>query len=232
MLNSGQRPLQNFKESLLMTKKVSAKELADLISIDLLIIDARPTKIFVDGFIAGSINIVFNHIFIQRVKSFFGLAKEFAIIGEANDIDQILAKLDEEKLVAKVYTTSSLEEWKSEGLPLDMIIETDAYELGLDLKHDKKAHVIDVREETDYDLEHITGAINLPLRNFADVLKLSQFDETQNLYLHCNGGTRSVLACSILKKEGFHNIRNIQGGMKAVKEDGQLPLVANKSALN
>lgn len=215
-----------------MIKDLSTEELKSILSPNLLIVDARPTKLFIDGFISGAINIVFNHLFIQRLKMFFGLAEEFILIAEINDLDAIAEKLKEAKLEAKAFSSSGVEDWKSADIPLDMIIETDAYELKLDLKHDKKAHVIDVREESDYEMEHITGAINLPLRNFADVLKLSQFDETQNLYLHCNGGTRSVLACSVLKKEGFHNIRNIQGGMKAVKSDKGLPLVVNKSKLN
>jgi rhodanese-related sulfurtransferase len=47
---------------------------------------------------------------------------------------------------------------------------------------------------------------------------LSQFSETDTFYVHCAGGYRSVIAASILKKRGFHNLVDIQGGFKAIKE--------------
>lgn len=47
---------------------------------------------------------------------------------------------------------------------------------------------------------------------------LNQFSAESENFVHCAGGYRSVIACSILKRKGFHNITNIEGGFSAMKE--------------
>ncbi|MCZ8215332.1 MAG: rhodanese-like domain-containing protein, partial [Cyclobacteriaceae bacterium] len=37
-------------------------------------------------------------------------------------------------------------------------------------------------------------------------------------YIHCAGGYRSVIASSILKARGYHNVVNVRGGYKALCE--------------
>ncbi|MBL7749992.1 MAG: rhodanese-like domain-containing protein, partial [Chitinophagaceae bacterium] len=39
-------------------------------------------------------------------------------------------------------------------------------------------------------------------------------------YIHCAGGYRSVIATSILKARGFHNLVNIKGGYKELSKTG------------
>jgi hydroxyacylglutathione hydrolase len=48
-------------------------------------------------------------------------------------------------------------------------------------------------------------------------------DTEANLYVHCAGGYRSVIACSLLKRQGFHNVRNVLGGWTAIKEVAEIP---------
>ena len=82
--------------------------------------------------------------------------------------------------------------------------------------HDKKTPVFDVRKEGEYNTEHIEGALNTPL----DFLNnhLSEFPKQETFYVHCAGGYRSVIAASILKSRGIHNIIDIAGGYKDIKE--------------
>jgi rhodanese-related sulfurtransferase len=49
---------------------------------------------------------------------------------------------------------------------------------------------------------------------------LTDFPENQTFYLHCAGGYRSVIAASILKARGIHNLVEVAGGFKAIKEMG------------
>jgi rhodanese-related sulfurtransferase len=81
--------------------------------------------------------------------------------------------------------------------------------------------VLDVRKETEFGEGHIKGAVNLPLAEMTDVVQLAQFEDTQNLYVHCAGGYRSVIAASLLKREGVHNHRNIIGGWGKIKQTGR-----------
>jgi len=63
----------------------------------------------------------------------------------------------------------------------------------------------------------------MPLDTLIDPLHLSVIDTEANLYVHCAGGYRSVIACSILKRQGFHNVRNVLDGWSAIKEVNEIP---------
>lgn len=49
---------------------------------------------------------------------------------------------------------------------------------------------------------------------------LAEYPETETFYIHCAGGYRSMIATSILKSRGIHNLIDIQGGFKEIKEAG------------
>jgi len=76
--------------------------------------------------------------------------------------------------------------------------------------------VFDVRKEGEFISEHVEVANNVSLDFLND--HLNEFPEKGSFYLHCAGGYRSVIAASLLKKRGIHNIIDVQGGFKAIKE--------------
>jgi rhodanese-related sulfurtransferase len=75
----------------------------------------------------------------------------------------------------------------------------------------------------------VKGAINMPLSSFADILNLASVDHEKNLYVHCAGGYRSVIAASLLKRQGFHNLRNVLGGFALIKDNSKLPIITQNS---
>ena len=75
------------------------------------------------------------------------------------------------------------------------------------LVKEEKVAVFDVRKENEFVSEHITSAQNTQLDFLND--HLDQFPENRPFYIHCAGGYRSVIAASILKKRGIHNLINI-----------------------
>ena len=77
-----------------------------------------------------------------------------------------------------------------------MIINVEPDELVMDMPHDPNLVVVDVRRETEFADGHLKDALNLPLNEMTDVAELAQFDESQNIYIHCAGGYRSVIAAS------------------------------------
>ena len=85
----------------------------------------------------------------------------------------------------------------------------------------EKAPVFDVRKNGEYRSEHLENAQNTPL-DFINQ-HLPDFPKKGVFYLHCAGGYRSVIAGAILKKRGIHNLINVEGGFKAIKET-DLPL--------
>ena len=77
--------------------------------------------------------------------------------------------------------------------------------------------VFDVRKQSEFLSEHVLDANNTPLDFIND--HLAEFPE-KPFYLHCAGGYRSMIASSILKSRGIHNLVDIKGGFKAIQEAG------------
>jgi rhodanese-related sulfurtransferase len=75
-----------------------------------------------------------------------------------------------------------------------------------------------VRKPNEYISEHIPQAKNTSLDFINE--HLNEFPEKENFYIHCAGGYRSMIAASILKSRGIHNIIDVQGGFAAIKDTG------------
>ncbi len=130
------------------------------------------------------------------------------------------------------YLEGGYAAWAAAGQKSDMIIDVEADELMMDIPHDPNLIIVDVRRETEYGDGHLKDAVNLPLNEMTDPALLAQFEEGENLYVHCAGGYRSVIASSILKKEGFHNLRNVLGGWGKIKEEKDAVIEKDASMLN
>ena len=75
--------------------------------------------------------------------------------------------------------------------------------------HSDDVTILDVRARSEFDHGHIPGAINIPLCHLANEIA---HVPNKPLIVHCAGGTRSMIALSILTKHGFKNVRNMPGG--------------------
>lgn len=114
------------------------------------------------------------------------------------------------------YLKGGLEAWKNAGKEVDTVVSINAEEFKQRLEN--KIPVFDVRKETEYSAEHIADAALTPLDFLND--HLSEFPEEKTFYVHCAGGYRSMIAASILKSRGIHNLVDVAGGFKAIKEAG------------
>ncbi|MEE3244217.1 MAG: rhodanese-like domain-containing protein, partial [Bacteroidota bacterium] len=76
--------------------------------------------------------------------------------------------------------------------------------------------IFDVRKPGEFESEHLEVAQSTPL----DFLNkhLTEFPSDKVFYVHCAGGYRSMIAASILKSRGIHNLIDVKGGYKAIKE--------------
>ncbi|MCL4119229.1 UNVERIFIED_CONTAM: hypothetical protein GTU68_015079, partial [Idotea baltica] len=70
--------------------------------------------------------------------------------------------------------------------------------------------LIDVRKKSEFDAEHISGALNIPLNEINQ--HLAQFPKDKPFVLHCAGGYRSMIAASILKQRGWDDFVDVIGG--------------------
>ena len=73
-------------------------------------------------------------------------------------------------------------------------------------------HVLDVREQEEYDALHLDGVTLLPLSELLD--RYTELDKDQSYYVICKSGRRSARACQFLEEQGY-DVTNVQGGMDA-----------------
>lgn len=195
---------------------------------DWILIDTRPAVSFTEGFIPGAISIGLEGRFAEWAGALLPFDQPFLLITEVGkEAESVtrLARVGFDQM--KGYLLGGFEAWKAADLPIDMIIDIEADEFAMDLAFDDKILVVDVRKEQEFEQGHVPGATNIPLASMADPISMASVDDAHHLYVHCAGGYRSVIAASLLKRQGFHQIRNILGGWKAIEEELKKPKEAS-----
>lgn len=183
------------------------------------IVDTRLATVFTQGYVPGSISIGLEGRFAEWAGSILPFDQPLILvteIGKEKETVIRLARVGYEKIEG--YLKGGYEGWFTAGEKHDMIIDVEADELAMDLPFDPKLVIVDVRKPTEYAEGHITEAINIPVSDMMDPGNLVNLEDSHNIYVHCAGGYRSVIACSLLKRQGIHNIYNVLGGWEKIKE--------------
>ena len=182
-----------------------------------IIIDVRHQNDFVKGHIPQSIFIGLDGGFAPWVGALIGNVEQpLLIISPEGREEETITRLSRVGFDHTLgYLEGGFDAWKNSGKEYDIISGIGAKDLEGLIK-EKKLAVFDVRKESEYLSEHVPNAQNTPLDFLND--HLNQFPEKDTFYVHCAGGYRSVIAASILKKRGVHNLVDVQGGFKAIKE--------------
>jgi rhodanese-related sulfurtransferase len=72
--------------------------------------------------------------------------------------------------------------------------------------------ILDVRDPWEYE-EYNLGGHLIPLKELPD--RLNELDPKQQIIVHCQMGGRSSRAVTFLLEQGFKNVHNLRGGIKA-----------------
>ena len=118
------------------------------------------------------------------------------------------------------YLKGGLDAWSAAGKETESLSSIPASQLE-SLLSQKEVPVFDVRKDGEFNTKHIVNAQHTPLSFIND--HLASFPSEDTFYIHCAGGYRSVIAASILKSRGIHNLVDVAGGFKDIKET-QIPL--------
>jgi len=78
--------------------------------------------------------------------------------------------------------------------------------------------VLDVRGKLEFETLHLDGAMNIAAPDVRQ--RHAEVPRDRPVYVICNSGHRSSLACSILLQKGFKNVSNAVGGMMAFSAAG------------
>jgi glyoxylase-like metal-dependent hydrolase (beta-lactamase superfamily II)/rhodanese-related sulfurtransferase len=191
--------------------------------INALILDTRNAQTFAKGFIPNSINIGIDGSFAPWVGTLIPDIKQPILLvtdeGKEEEVITRLARVGYDNTIG--YLKGGVDAWRNAGKETDTIRNITANEL-TDVMKVKKINILDVRKKSEYDSEHIVDAENEPLDFINE--NMAHIDKNKTYYVHCAGGYRSMIFTSILRARGYHNLINVKGGFKALKQSGNYKL--------
>ena len=201
---------------------VTAPELKTMLDEGAIALDVRPGDQFAQAHVPGSINIALSGQFASWAGTVLGLSERPVLIAESRE------QLSEARLrLARVgienvagYLQGGVAAWKQAGFALAEVPQITVQDLRNRVKAEG-SQVLDVRREPEWNAAHIEGAAWWPLDNFK--ISAPEIDRDRPVAVHCKGGYRSMIACSLLQRAGFKNVTNVIGGFDAWQE-AKLPI--------
>ncbi|WP_292949227.1 MBL fold metallo-hydrolase [Olleya sp. UBA1516] len=182
-----------------------------------IVLDVRNQSEFVKGHIPRSIFIGIDGGFAPWVGALIADVSQPILLvipeGREKEVITRLSRVGFDNVIG--YLEGSFEAWKSAGMDYDTLTSISAEEFAKRYE-DNKDVVFDVRKDGEFTAEHVDGAKHTALDNINS--HLSEFPEDKPFYIHCAGGYRSVIAASILKSRGIHNLIDVAGGYGAIKK--------------
>ena len=182
------------------------------------ILDVRNQDIFRTGFIPGSIFIGLNGGFAPWVGAVIKDVKTKILLvcdpGLEKQAITRLSRVGFDNVIG--YLDGGFEIWKKAKQKIDTLDSISSK----DLKEiiNSKISLIDVRRKNERNKGYLKLSQNIPLNNID--LNINDLDKNINHYIHCAGGYRSMIACSILKKLGFNSLYDVKGGFSEIRKSG------------
>ena len=184
-----------------------------------IILDVRHQDDFAKGHIPRSVFIGLGGDFAPWVGALIAdVEQPILLVVEEENVEEAVTRLSRvgfDKTLG--YLKGGFQTWKLAAKEYDTVDSVPATYFK-DTQEEKSIPVVDVRKESEYLSERVVDAQNAPLDFLNDHMK--DLPEESNFFIHCAGGYRSMIAASILKSRGVHNLINVEGGFKDIKETG------------
>lgn len=184
----------------------------------LVVLDTRKKEAYVEHHIPGSLFAGLDDNFAPWVGTIIEDLNTpiLLVVEEGREMEAVrrLSRVGYDQCIG--FLQGGMEAWMKAGKTDGQTNSIAAVNVADDLHEGKDIILLDVRRKNEYEHAHVEGALNIPV----DYLKrnLNLLPDTKPVYVHCAAGYRSVIACSILEREGRKQIWNVNGGFQALKE--------------
>ena len=195
---------------------LSAEQVAEYIRKGAVVLDVRNNNDFANAHIKGAINIALNGTFAIYTGSIISLTQPIVLVCDmAKEREPLtrLARVGFENVVG--YWDDDVHFLISHEIEISKIKTIGVDELNEVLANEEMA-VLDVRLKNEFAAQHLKNALNIPLNELQD--RIAELNPKDELLIYCAGGYRSMIAASILEKNGFKKLINLNGGINAVNK--------------
>jgi hydroxyacylglutathione hydrolase len=205
-----------------VSQPASPDALVETLRSGALAVDVRPAEEFAAGFLPGSVNVPLGNSFLGWAGSVLPPDRDVVVVatpglraaaGQAVrelrliGIDRVLGVLAPERLTTH------------DGAPLATMPSIPA--IALEDEARRGVTVLDVRNRSEWNEGHLPGARLIPLPELAS--RLDELRGLESIAVHCQGGSRSAVAASLLRAAGFEDVMNVEGGYSAWLQAGNEP---------
>lgn len=182
---------------------------------NVVVLDVRSRDEFVQEFIPGSLFIGLDGQFAPWVGSLLkDVQTPILLVANPDQVEEAIMRLARVGFDrVKGYLDGGITAWKASGGILDTIVTVSANAIEPSLE--EGGLLLDVRKESEFTANHVVGAVSEPLDYWIDPAMVASYP-SHSTYVHCAGGYRSVIACSLLKRLGLADVINVEGGMDAI----------------
>jgi len=184
------------------------------------VLDVRSKEEFAEAHVPRSIFIGLDGSFAPWVGAMIqDVQQPILLIAPEDKIEEAVTRLSRVGFDNTLgFLKGGIKAWKAAGKEVDKVGHIEAEKLKSLTEEDPQTPVFDVRKPSEYKIGHARVAKNAPLDYIND--HLAAFPKEDTFYIHCQSGYRSMIAASVLKSRGYHNLRDIKGGFNAMKEAG------------
>jgi hydroxyacylglutathione hydrolase len=184
--------------------RLADDKLAQTVS-NALVIDTRPAEEFAKGHVAGTLNIPLGGSFITWAGWLIPSDQDIYVVTDRiDDVRRALGLIGLDR-IAGVFPPAA-------AAGNEQVPQVSADELTQRLPSNDLV-VVDVRNDNEWKEGHIADAIHIPLGQLAQ--RVNELAASDNIVVHCQGGSRSAIAASLLQKLGRKNVANLTGGYRA-----------------
>jgi len=180
------------------------------------VLDVRNQNSFKQGFVPGSIFIGLSGSFAPWVGSVIKeIHTKILLICEKDKEEEAIIRLSRVGFDNCIgFLDGGFDVWKNSDNQFDSVDSISAKDLN---KIIGSISLIDVRKNGERNNGYLNESVNIPLDDFkVDILEIDKMDKH---FIHCAGGYRSMIAASLLKRNGFKSIIDVSGGFSAIRKE-------------
>lgn len=202
------------------SKALSVSEVKKLVASQAaLILDVRKPQDFATAHVPGSVFIGIDGQFAPWVGALITDLKQpiILITAEGREAEAVtrLSRVGYDNCLG--YLEHGVEAWKNAGEATESITSISA-ETFAEAYGRGGAQVLDVRKPGEYESSHLDHVCSYPLDFITDWQHTLPKDRPY--YIHCAGGYRSMIAASLLRRQGFSMLTDVAGGYGAIQKTG------------
>ena len=178
------------------------------------IVDVREGVDFEGAHLFGAVNVGLEGKYATWAGSVLNHDQPIVVITNPGDAEEAIMRLGRIGFdnVAG-YLKGGMTALQNQPDLVQTTLRMTAFALAEELPKETASIVVDVRTEKEWERGHIAGSINIPLNHLKE--RWTEIPEKRPVVVHCEGGYRSAIACSLLQKRGLEDVTDLIGGIKA-----------------